>query len=152
MAATRSTTGSVSRNGSPASMPIEKAKEAGDTVASAARGAKVPLIAAGATAAGVAGGLVLGSRLARPRGLKAWVTPRRRVLGMPLGRENAVVTAGRALGRTARELSVATDRVTETGDEVRQVREQLDRANRQSPIEVLLDGLTHRRGAHKDES
>jgi hypothetical protein len=133
-------------------MPIERAKVAGDTVASAARGAKVPLITAGATAAGLAGGLVLGSRLARPRGLKALVTPRRRILGMPLGRENGVVTVGRALGRTARELSVATDRVTETGDEVRQVRKQLDKANRQSPIEVLLDGLTHRRGAHRREA
>ena len=51
----------------------------------------------------------------------------------------------------ARELSLATSQVSAT-DEVRQVREQLDKANRQSPLEVVLDGLTHRRGAHKRES
>jgi len=133
MAATRSTAAAASRNGSSAAAPIAKAKEAGETVSSAARKAKGPLIAAGAGVAGLAGGLVLGSQLARRR-------------------ESAVVTVGRALGRTARELSSATDRVTETGQEVRQVREQLDRVNRQSPVEVLLDALTHRRGAHKRES
>ena len=86
--------------------------------------AKGPLIAAGAGVAGLAGGLALGRRLYRPRGLKG-----------------AVVTAARALGRAA-----------DTGDEVKQVREQLSRVNRQSPVEVLLDGLTHRRGAHRAES
>jgi hypothetical protein len=132
MAATRSTAATASRNGSASPAPIAKAKEAGETVSTAARKAKGPLIAAGASAAGLAGGLVLGSRLARRR-------------------DSAVITMGRALGRAARELASATDRVTETGDEVRQVREQLDRVNRQSPVEVLLDGLTHRRGAHKRE-
>jgi hypothetical protein len=132
MAATRSTAATASRNGSASPAPIAKAKEAGETVSTAARKAKGPLIAAGASAAGLAGGLVLGSRLARRR-------------------DSAVITVGRALGRAARELASATDRVTETGDEVRQVREQLDRVNRQSPVEVLLDGLTHRRGAHKRE-
>jgi hypothetical protein len=132
MAATRSTAATASRNGSASPAPTAKAKEAGETVSTAARKAKGPLIAAGASAAGLAGGLVLGSRLARRR-------------------DSAVITVGRALGRAARELASATDRVTETGDEVRQVREQLDRVNRQSPVEVLLDGLTHRRGAHKRE-
>jgi hypothetical protein len=151
MTATKTTT-AASRNGSAASAPLARAKEAGDTVASAARKAKSPLIAAGATAAGLAGGVALGSRLARPRGLRALVSPRRKVFGVALGRESGVITVGRAVGRAARELSSATDRVAETGAEVRQVREQLDRANRQSPIEVLLDGLTHRRGAHRREN
>ena len=126
MAATKST--AASRNGSAAPAPVAKALEAGDTVTSAARRARVPLIAAGATAAGLAGGLALGSRLYRPRGLRAFAW------------------------RAARELASATDRVTETGEEVRQVRRQLDRVNRQSPVEVLLDALTHRRGAHRAES
>jgi hypothetical protein len=133
MAATKSTAAAASRNGNASAAPIAKAKEAGETVSSAARKAKGPLIAAGAGAAGLAGGLVLGSGMARRR-------------------KSAVFTVGRALGRTARELASATHRVTETGDEVRQVREQLDRVNRQSPVEVLLDALTHRRGAHKRES
>jgi hypothetical protein len=57
-----------------------------------------------------------------------------------------------ALGKVARELSSATSQVSATTDEIRHVREQLDKANRQSPLEVVLDGLTHRRGAHKRES
>ena len=52
----------------------------------------------------------------------------------------------------ASELGSATNRVSATTDDVRQIREQLDQANRQSPVEVLLNGLTHRRGAHKHES
>jgi hypothetical protein len=42
--------------------------------------------------------------------------------------------------------------VSDTTDDVREIREQLDKANRQSPVEVLLDGLTHRRGSHRNES
>jgi hypothetical protein len=34
----------------------------------------------------------------------------------------------------------------------RELRQQLEQLNRRSPVEVLLDGLTHRRGAHKNES
>ncbi len=45
----------------------------------------------------------------------------------------------------------ATRRVASTTDDIRQVREELERANRQSPVEVLLNALTHRRGAHKHE-
>jgi len=140
MATTKSAS-SASRNGSGAPAPVAKVKEAGESVASAGAKAKGPLLAAGAGAVGLAGGLVLGSRMARPRGIKALVAPRRRMLGVPLGREGALLTAARALGRAA-----------DTGDEVKQVREQLDRANRQSPVEVLLDALTHRRGAHRHES
>jgi len=123
--ATTKRTPPASRNGSgsvPA--PLAKAKEAGESVASAGARAKGPLIAAGAGLAGLAGGLALGRRLYRPRGFKG-----------------AFVTAAQALARAA-----------DTGDEVKQVREQLSRVNRQSPVEVLLDGLTHRRGAHRAES
>ena len=52
----------------------------------------------------------------------------------------------------ANGLGSATQQASSTTDEVHQIREQLERTNRQSPIEVLLDGLTHRRGAHKQES
>jgi hypothetical protein len=150
MATTTRTRATTSANGSGASNAVEKVKETGAT---AARRAKGPMLAAGATAAGVAGGLLLGSRMASRRsGLKALLTPRPRVLGVPVGRKSGVVKTAEALGQMARELGSATGKVSETTDEVRQVREQLDRANRQSPIEVLLDGLTHRRGGHKAES
>ena len=111
------------------------------------------MLAAGATAAGLAGGVALGSRMTRrPRGLAALVTPRRRVLGIPLGRKSGLVRTAQALGRVAREVGSATSQVSATTDELREVREQLDKANRQSPVEVLLNGLTHRRGAHRRES
>ena len=47
-------------------------------------------------------------------------------------------------------VSLAND-ASKTVDEVRQAREQLENLNRRSPIEVVLDGLTHRRGAHRRE-
>jgi hypothetical protein len=50
------------------------------------------------------------------------------------------------------ELGALTNQVSSTTDEIRQVREQLDEANRQSPLEIVLDALTHLRGAHKHES
>jgi hypothetical protein len=139
MAATR-TRSSTSSNATP---------QAGDAVATAARKSTVPLLVAGGTAAGLAGGLALGGR--RRRGLSALIAPRRRVLGVPLGRRNGLVRTAKALGTVAAQLGSATDQVATTTGEVRQVREQLDKANRRSPIEVLVDALTHRRGAHKRE-
>ena len=111
------------------------------------------MLTAGATAAGLAGGLVLGSR-AKPkrRGVAALLAPQRKILGVPVRRRNGVVRTAKALGQVARELSSATNQVSATTDEVRQVREELEKTTRRSPIEVLLDGLTHRRGAHKRES
>ena len=112
-----------------------------------------PMLAAGATAAGLAGGLALGSRAAsKRRGLAALLAPRRRILGVPVGRQNGVVRGAKALGRVARDLSSATGQVSSTTEDIREIREQLDKANRRSPLEVVLDGLTHRRGAHKCES
>jgi hypothetical protein len=151
MAATKT---APSTNGSAAaSTAVARAKQAGDSVTTAARRAKTPMLAAGATAAGLAGGVALASRIThRPRRLAALVTPRRRVFGIPLGRKSGLVRTAEALGRVAREVGSATSQVSATTDELREVREQLDKANRQSPVEVLLDGLTHRRGAHKRES
>ena len=137
MAATKT---AVSANGSGAAA---KAKDAGESVATAARTAKGPALAVGATVAGLAGGLALGSRMGHNR---------RKVLGLPIGRKRPAVRAAEALGRVARGLGSAAGQAAATTEEVRQVREQLDRANRQSPVEVLLDALTHRRGAHRRES
>ena len=127
MAATR-TAPSVNGSGVTA-----KAKGAGESVATAARSAKRPAIVAGAAAAGLAGGLALGAR-------------------MPWRRKTGLERVAEAAGRLAREVGSATKHVTATTDDVREIRDQLDRVNRQSPVEVLLDSLTHRRGAHKRES
>ena len=114
--------------------------------------AKKPVLTAGAAAVGLAGGLAVGSRIgARPRGLSGLVAPRRKVLGMPLGRKSGLHRTVETLGKAALGVGSATHRVASTSDDIRQVREELERANRQSPVEVLLNALTHRRGAHKHE-
>jgi hypothetical protein len=121
------------------------ARQAGQAATSETRKATVPLLVAGGTVAGLAGGLLLGGR--RRHGLSALIAPRRQVLGVPIGRKNGLVKTAEALGRVA----AATERVADTTGDVRRIREQLDKANRQSPVEVLVDALTHRRGAHKRE-
>ena len=154
MAATKSrSVPSANGSGAPSASAKAKAKDAGDSIATAARRAKGPMLTVGATAAGLAGGLALGSRMAsKRRGLSALFTPQRKILGVPFGRKSSVVRTAEALGQVARELRSTRDQASATTDDVRQIREQLDKANRQSPLEVVLDGLTHRRGAHKRES
>ena len=132
---------------------VAKAREAGGSVTTAARRVKTPVLAAGVTAAGLAGGAVLGSRMAsRRRGLAGLLRPQRKVLGVPVGRKSGLEVTASALGKVAKELGSVAGKASDTTDDVRQVREQLDRLNRQSPVEVLLSGLTHRRGAHRRES
>ena len=137
------TTSAQSANGSAASTAATKAKQASGSVASAAKSAKGPALAAGVTVASLAGGLALGTRMS---------SNRRKVLGLPIGRKRPMVRAAEALGKVAKEFGAASGKAAATTEDVRQIREQLDKANRQSPLEVVLDGLTHRRGAHKHES
>ena len=121
---------------------LEKADPGG--ALTKAKDAGAPLLTAGAAALGLAGGVALGARLNGSRRLGR----RRAVLGVPLGRKSALET----LGEAARQLASAANSVSSSANEVREVREQLERLNRRSPVEVLLDGLTHRRGAHKLET
>ena len=115
----------------------------GHAVASAARRAPSGALAAGAAAAGLAGGLVLGSRVAPRRGLLK--VRRRRVLGLAIGRPSPAATV-------ARRAFTAAGKASKAANDVHAIREQLEQANRRSPVEILLDGLTHRRGAHKLET
>ena len=147
-------TATKSRSAPASNRPaVAKAKDAGAAVTTVARSVKGPALAAGAAAAGLAGGIALGSQLGTPRkGLSGLVARRPKLLGVPLGRKTGLQRSLETLGKAAQELGSATRQVSSTTDEIRQVREQLDQANRRSPIEVVLDGLTHRRGAHKQES
>ncbi len=88
--------------------------------------------------AGLAGGLVLGAR-AKPSGAL-------KVLG---GRRHGTA---RAVAKGARRAAMAAGRASSTADDIRAIRQQLEHLNRRSPVEILLDGLTHRRGAHKLET
>ncbi len=76
---------------------------------------------------------------------------RPRVLGIPIGRKSRALRALELLRDGAKHLDATTDRLSSTTDDVHAIREQLDQTNRQSPIEVVLDALTHRRGAHRQE-
>jgi hypothetical protein len=101
--------------------PLDKAKDAAGAVRGAGRPA---LAAASAAAAGLAGGVLIGSR----------VHGRRRPAAA------AVAWAGaKRLGKTAAKASRALD-------DVHAIRTELEHANRRSPIEVVLQGLTRRPG------
>jgi hypothetical protein len=125
----------------PANGAVAKAKDAGDAVA---RRTPTGALAAGAAAAGLAGGLVLGARARPSRGLLRTT----KVLGMPVGRRGRA----RTIARGARRAAAVAAKASSTADDIRAIRQQLEHANRRSPIEIVLDGLTHRRGAHKLET
>ena len=140
MAATRAES-SQSPNGAIAK-PAAKVADAADK-------AKGPLAAAGVTAAALAGGFVLG----RVGGNRGGLLPRRRkVLGMRIGPKTGLERTVEVLEKLADGLGTAAGKATATTNDVHKIREELEQVNRQSPVEVLLDGLTHRRGAHKQEN
>jgi len=71
---------------------------------------------------------------------------------MPIGRAPTSVVVARALAGGTRRLAGAGKRVSRTAEDIHEIREHLEQANGQSSIEVLLNGLTHRRGAHRAPS
>jgi hypothetical protein len=98
----------------------ETAKDAGQTVGSAASRAKVPLLAGGAALAGAAGGMVLGARQAR-----------RHHRG--------------DLSRAAKDVGSFGAQVGRLASELHQAREATGNGKHRSPVEVVLEGLTARR-------
>lgn len=114
------------------------ASDTGHSVGQMARKAKTPLLAGGAAVAGAAGGLALGARQARKskamrRQSKAMRRPMVKVDSHDLAR------AAKNVGRFGVEMG-------ELASELRKNREETDSARRRSPIEVVLQGLTTRRG------
>lgn len=98
-------------------------------VAAAAQRLPRPAIAGGAAAAGLAAGTALGAILRAHR--------RPRLMGLPLPRSKEIRDGARQAVRAGRWLyEVQTD--------VNLLREQAQQTRRQSPIEVLLSGLTSR--------
>jgi hypothetical protein len=99
------------------------------TIGSAAKKAKTPIVAGGAAAAGLATGTTLGVLLRKSR--------RPRVLGMPMPRGDEMNAGAKKALRAGRWLyDMETD--------LRLLREHAEHSRRQSPIEVLLSGLTSR--------
>ena len=149
MASTKSRSKSSSNGTAPA--VGSAVKQAGDTAAGAAKRARGPMLAAGAAAAGLAGGLVAGSRRGSKRRGFGLIDRRPKVLGVRVGPKSGALKAAELLRDGARHLDSATSQVSGATSDVRELNDQLDRLNRRSPLEVVLDGLTHRRGAHKRE-
>ncbi len=132
----------------------ETAKDAGHAVGNAAGKAghavgkaghavgkaKVPLMAGGAALAGVAGGMALGNRQShRHRGLKSSLN--RSFKGGIKGLDSD------DLAKAARKVGDFSAQIGELAIEARRIREESNGKASRSPIEVVLDGLTARRGA-----
>jgi hypothetical protein len=92
---------------------------------------KTPLLAGGAAVAGAAGGLALGARQAHRS--KALPRPKVKIDSHDLAK------AAKSVGRFGMDMG-------ELASELRKNREETDDAKRRSPIEVVLQGLTKRRG------
>jgi hypothetical protein len=103
--------------------------DAGHSVGKAAGKAKAPLLASGAALAGIAGGIAIGTRGAR------------QVKGM---RRPRVKIDSHDLARAAKDVGQFGMDVGQLASELRRNREQAHGAKRRSPVEVVLDGLTHR--------
>jgi hypothetical protein len=99
-------------------------------ISGAARQAKGPALASGAAVAGLAAGAVLGSKLRAHR--------RPHLLGLPMPRGSELKSGAKQAARAGRWAA-------EMRADVLAVRAQAEEARRQSPIEVLLSGLTTRR-------
>ena len=123
---------------------------AGSALGGAAKKAKTPAIAGGAALAGLAGGIALAARDTGPK----------RVLGVPVpGTRKPLVTlkvksprgskaksASKDILKAAEEVGSAGRQVGNLLGEVDRVRAAIDRPKSRSPVEVLLEGLTSRRG------
>ena len=110
------------------------ASDAGRAVGSAANAAKVPAVAGGAALAGLVGGMAIA------RG------GRRKVLGMPVPGTRRPLVKINGRGPGTKQLMKTGRQMAELAVEVRQARQQLATDRRRSPVEVVLEGLTARRG------
>lgn len=103
--------------------------EMSHNVGKAARKAKTPLLAGGAAVAGAAGGLALGTKARKSKTL----------------RRPKVKIRSQDLAKAARNVGEFGMDVGQLAAELRKNREQANGAKRRSPLEVVLEGLTHRR-------
>ena len=108
--------------------------KAGDSAGTVARKAGTPALVGTAAAAGLAGGLALGARM----------LSNRKVAGVPVRRgSGALKSVAHEMQQVGKEIGKAGFRLG-VGDVNMEV-QRGKRENRDSPLEVLLHGLTHRR-------
>jgi hypothetical protein len=106
-------------------------KDAGHATAQAASKAKIPLLAGSAALIGAAGGVVFGAT--RSGG---------KVLGVKMPASKRVKIRSSDLAKAAKDVGHFGDRVGDLASEIRRVREGVADGAKDSPIEVLLRGLT----------
>lgn len=108
---------------------------AGKGAGQAAGKAKIPLLAGGAALAGTVGGVIIGSTHSGGK-----------VLGIRLPKPQRVKIRSKDLAKAAKEVGRFGENVGELTAEFRRVRQSLAGDGKQnSPLEILLKGLTARR-------
>ena len=128
---------------------------AGSAVGTAAKKAKMPAIAGGAALAGLAGGIALAARTGPKRVLGVPIPGTRKPLVKINGptikvknpRSSQAKSVSEDLLKAAGQVGSAGRQVGDVLNEVQRVRGAWeDRSRRRSPIEVVLESLTQRRG------
>jgi hypothetical protein len=111
-------------------------KDAGHATGQALSKARIPLLAGGAAVAGTVGGVILGAN--RSGG---------KVLGVKLPQSKRVKFRSKDLANAAKEVGRFGESVGTLTNELKRTREGLANgsAKQDSPVEVLLRGLTKRR-------
>lgn len=106
-------------------------KSTQDKVVSAA---KLPLIAGGAALAGVVGGAALGAKRSGQK-----------TLGVPMPKPKRVQFRTKDLRKAAKEVGSFGENVGDLVAELRRAQDAVSNGKGDSPVEVLLHGLTKRR-------
>jgi hypothetical protein len=122
----------------PVAAVSNAADKATTAVGNAADKAKMPLVASGAVLAGVAGGLVLGTRHAR----------RHKGIGMAIPRRPQMKVKSADVAKAAKEVGSFGAQLGHLANELQQARESTNGGTHRSPLEVVLEGLTARRSRH----
>ena len=118
------------------------AGKAGESVGSVAKKAKTPALIGTVAAAGLAGGVALGSRmLSRPKLTRQ--SAGSRALKSMTGKGGAFKSVAHEVQQVGKEIGKAGFRMG-VGDVSMEVKRG-DKEQRDSPLEVLLHGLTNRR-------
>ena len=120
--------------------------KAGDSAGTVAQKAETPALVGTAAAAGLAGGIALGARmLSRPKGPVP--IGRSKALKAVTGRGGAFKSVAHEMQEVGKEIGKAGFRlgVGDVNMEVQKGRKE----QRDSPLEVLLNGLTNRRSKRR---
>jgi hypothetical protein len=134
--ASKPTNRSRSANGAkPVASKARRVSKAVANKASVMGKAKAPMLAGGAALVGAAGGLVMGTRHGRRSGRLSKALPQR----------PKIKVDSHDIAKAAKEVGNFGAQVGHLASELQRTRESANGEKHRSPVEVVLDGLTHRR-------